>query len=254
MMNLLSIHDLTVTVGIAKILDNVSLNVEQGRIVGIVGGSGSGKTTLGLSLLRLLPSAMTLTHGRIDLGGQDIASLGAEAMRNLRGKDIGMVFQEPLSAFDPLFTIGQQLDETLAVHTVLSKAERRSCIISTLASVEIKDPERIFKSYPHQLSGGLRQRAMIAQAIVCRPKLIIADEATSSLDVTIQARIMQLLRKLNREQGMTILLISHDLGMVGHLADDIVIMEKGRIVETGTAKDILKKPAHPYTKSLIEAY
>ena len=252
-MNLLSIKNLTVTVGPAKILDDVNLNVNPGEITGIVGGSGSGKTTLGLSILKLLPSAMRMAGGQIFFSGQDLATYSNSQMRPVRGKDIGMVFQEPLSAFDPLFTIGFQTDETLAAHTNLDPNARRQRCLEVFRSVELDDPERIYKSYPHELSGGLRQRAMIAQAMICGPKLIIADEPTSSLDVTIQARIMKLLRRLNQEQGMTIILISHDLAMVSHLASHVAVMHKGKVIEEGKARDILSRPKQAYTQSLIDA-
>ena len=251
---LLSIKNLTVTVNATKILDDVTLEVPQGKIVGVVGGSGSGKTTLGLSILKLLPSVMQLRSGDIIFDGQNIVTTTDAKMRSLRGKEMSMVFQEPLSAFDALFTIGYQIDETLCAHTDFSAIFRRKMIIDILRSVEIDDPERIYKSYPHQLSGGLRQRAMIAQAICCKPKLIIADEPTSNLDVTIQAKIMKLLRKLNKEYQMTVLLIAHDLGMVGHLSDEIVVMQEGKIVEYGRSFDVLHHPQHSYTQRLIEAY
>ena len=253
-MNLLSIEHVTISVGSVNILDDVSLNIVQGRITGLVGGSGSGKTTLGLALLKLLPTPMRLTGGCIVFAGQDIALLDQEHIRRLRGGQIGMAFQEPLSAFDPIFTIGDQITETLAAHTQLNLKDRCARMMDVLHSVEIDDPARIARSYPHQLSGGLRQRAMIAQAIACKPRLMIVDEATSSLDVTIQANIMKLLRKLNKETGMGILLISHDLGMVGHWADDIAVIDRGKIVESGCAADVLSKPLHAYTKALIEAY
>lgn len=222
--------------------------------MGVVGGSGSGKTTLGMSLLRLLPPAMSMTGGQIIFDGEDIAQCTGEHLRRLRGGKIGMVFQEPLSAFDPLFTISQQMDETLRAHTTFTANERRDRIEQTLRDVELDDPRRIARSFPHELSGGLRQRAMIALSIVTSPQMIIADEATSSLDVTIQAKIIKLLRKLNCERGMTILLISHDLGLVGHLADDIAVMSSGRIVEQGNTAKILSAPVHSYTQSLIEAF
>lgn len=252
-MQLLSIKNLTVTVGEQKILDGVGLEMPQGQILGIAGGSGSGKTTLAFSILKLLPPAMRMPQGEIIFDGRNIASHTGEQMRALRGKDIGMVFQEPLSAFDPLFTIGAQLDETLAAHTNLDTQARLRKSLDTLASVEIEDPQRIYRSFAHQLSGGLRQRAMIAQAIVCGPKLIIADEPTSSLDVTIQAKIIKLLRRLNQEQGVGIILISHDLNMLGVLAHETAVMSQGAIVEKAAAADILRRPRHPYTKALIEA-
>ncbi len=251
---LVKIRGLTVRIGETQILDSISLDIAPGHIVGIVGGSGSGKTTLGLAILDLLPSVMKRTAGQIVLNGHDLTHLPPEHMRCIRGKDIGMVFQEPLSAFDPLFTIGQQLEETLAVHTQLNAAARRQRSLDVLSEVEIPDPARIYRSYPHQLSGGLRQRAMIAQAIVCRPKLIIADEPTSSLDVTIQAKIIELLRRLNHQQGMSILLISHDLGLVGHLAGSAAVFSQGTIVEEGPAASLLRNPTHPYTKTLVEAF
>ena len=254
MESLLSIRNLTVAIGGTKIIDDVSLDIAPGKIVGLVGGSGSGKTTLGLAILRLLPAAMRLTAGQILFAGRDLAQLEGESLRCLRGKDIGMVFQEPLSAFDPLFTIGSQMEETLAAHTDLNAKVRQARVLETLRSVEIDDPARIARSYPHQLSGGLRQRAMIAQAIVCRPVLIIADEPISSLDVATQAKIMALLRKLNQEGGMTILLIAHDLGMVGGWADHAAVMWQGKIVESGAVADVLRRPRHEYTKALIEAY
>ena len=260
---LLSIKNLTVAVNANKILDDISWDVAQGKITGIVGGSGSGKTTLGLSILRLLPPAMR-ADGQILFMGEDLTVLTEKQMRQFRGGQAGMVFQEPQSAFDPLFTIGDQLDETLMAHmgtrteTVhvpgMSPRVRYDHIMDTLRSVEIEDPLRIFRSYPHQLSGGLRQRAMIALAIVCNPQLVIADEPTSSLDVTIQAKIMRLLRKLNCERGMTIILITHDLDMIGHLADEIAVMSEGKIVESGTPANILRAPRHAYTKALLEAY
>ncbi len=255
---ILSIQDLSVQVGRTKILDHVSLDVTRGNIVGVVGGSGSGKTTLGLSVLNLLPTALRIAGGRIIFSAgedpQNIFAASPERLRRLRGGAISMVFQEPLSAFDPLFTIGAQIDETLAAHTELTRLDRRERIMQTLIRVEIDDPQRIAESYPHQLSGGLRQRAMIAQAIACGPSLIIADEPTSSLDVTIQARIMRLLRKLNEEEHMTIVVISHDLGLVGHLADEIAVMSEGRIIESGNAAQILSHPKQAYTKKLLEAF
>ena len=244
MANIIEIKNLTISVGPKKILDDVSLKIPKGKILGIVGGSGSGKTTLALAILNLLPNAMRIDHGRIDVVGMTL----------VRGANIGMVFQEPLSAFDPLFTIGAQLDETLVAHTRLNKQERRNKIFSVLVSVEMDDPERMVQSYPHQLSGGLRQRAMIAQAIICGPQLIIADEPTSSLDVTIQAKILALLKKINQEQGMSILFITHDLGLISFLADEAAVLTQGKIIEQGAPKEIFNNPKHAYTKELIKAY
>ena len=235
-MNLLSIKNLTVTVGSAKILDGASFDVAQGKIVGLVGGSGSGKTTAGLSILRLLADPLKVSSGNIIFNGQDLLVLPEPEMRWRRGAEIAMVFQEPLDAFDPLFTIGQQIDEVLAAHTQLSPLQRRQKALEVLSQVRLPEPERVFRSYPHQLSGGQRQRAMIAQAIACNPKLLIADEPTSNLDVTVQAGIMDVFRALKMQKDMSIILISHDLGMVAHVADEAVVLCEGRVVEVEAFK------------------
>lgn len=223
MNNLLSIRNLTVAVGDKVLVNNVSFDVPQGKIVALAGTSGSGKTSIGLSILRLLHPALRINQGSIVFEGKDLLELPTEEMRQVRGARIGMVFQEPLSAFDPLFTVGQQLDEVLVAHTSLSKQERYKKVLETLAEVELPDPKRAYESFPHQLSGGMRQRAMVAQSIVCGPSLIIADEPTSSLDVTLQAKIMALFNKL-RKKNISILLISHDLEMISHLADETIVL------------------------------
>jgi len=254
MSNILTINNLNVSVGQMKILEDVSLSIPQSKIIGIVGGSGSGKTTLGLSILNLIATAMRINSGSIHFEGKDVLALSSQELRHIRGARIGMIFQEPLSAFDPLFTIGAQLEETLVAHTRLNQQQRHAKILDVLRNVELDDPVRIIQSYPHQLSGGLRQRAMIAQAIICDPKVIIADEPTSSLDVTIQARIIQLLKRLNKEQGVSIIFITHDLGLISYLADEAAVMCEGKIVEYGTASEILKNPKHAYTQELLKAY
>lgn len=254
MSTIIDIHELTVQVSHQKILDHVSLIVPRGKIMGLVGGSGSGKTTLGRAILNLLPQAMQVTQGHILYNSKDLLTLPAKQMRKIRGAKISMIFQEPLTAFDPLFTIGHQLDETLQAHTPLNRLARREKILTALKSVEIVDVKRIFESYPHELSGGLAQRAMIAQAIIGDPDLIIADEPTSNLDVTIQARIVALLKRLNQHRGLTILFITHDLGLVGYLAHDIAVMTQGRIVEHASAHNIMKNPQHMYTQELLKAY
>jgi ABC-type glutathione transport system ATPase component len=225
MKNLLSIQNLTVAVGAKALVNQVSFDVPQGKIVAIAGESGSGKTTIGLSILRLLAPPLSITQGSIVFEGQDLLGLSPESMRQCRGARIGMVFQEPLSALDPLFTIGQQIDEVLAAHTKLSKQERYKKVLDVLTEVELPEPQRAYKSYPHQLSGGMRQRAMVAQAIVGGPSLIIADEPTSSLDVTLQVKIMGLFARL-RKKNISILLISHDLEMIAHLADETIVLPK----------------------------
>jgi len=253
MSSLLSINNLTVAVGSKALVDQVSFDVPEGKIVAIAGGSGSGKTTIGLSILRLLPSALNIKQGSIVFEGQDLLQLSSESMRQQRGAHIGMVFQEPLSAFDPLFTIGQQIDEVLAAHTELSVQERYKKVLDILVEVELPDPERAHGSYPHQLSGGMRQRAMVALAYVCGPSLIIADEPTSSLDVTLQVKIMELLIRL-KKKNVSILLIAHDLGMISHIADEVIILNQGHVVEKGPVAQVIGDPRHEYTKELVGAF
>jgi ABC-type glutathione transport system ATPase component len=220
---LLSIKNLTVAVGTKEIVHNVSFDVPQGKIVAVAGASGSGKTTVGLSILRLLPSALSISQGSIVFEGRPLLELPVREMQRCRGARIGMVFQEPLSAFDPLFTVGAQCDEVLCAHTKLSKQERYKKVLDTFAEVGLSDPQRAYKNFPHQLSGGMRQRAMVAQAMVCGPSLIIADEPTSSLDITLQVKIMGLFSRL-RKKNISILLISHDLEMIAHLADETIVL------------------------------
>jgi len=251
---LLSIKNLTVAVGAKVLVNDVSFEVPQGKILGIAGGSGSGKTTIGLSILRLLPPALSIKQGSIVFEGKDLMGLSDEDMRRCRGARIGMVFQEPLSAFDPLFTIGQQMDEVLMAHTPLFPKERYEKILQTLTEVELPEPKQAYASYPHQLSGGMRQRAMMAQALVCGPSLIIADEPTSSLDVTLQVKIMELFGRLKAKKNMSLILIAHDLGMISHLADEVIICQEGQIVEKGKVREVIDSPRHEYTKALIEAF
>ncbi|MDO8674982.1 MAG: ABC transporter ATP-binding protein [Candidatus Omnitrophota bacterium] len=251
-MNLLSIQNLTVTVNETKILNDVSFCVGKGRIMALVGGSGGGKTTAGMSILRLLAEPLCIRSGSVIFDGQDILSLPHQQMRRLRGAQIAMVFQEPLDAFDPLFTIGEQIDEVLAAHTDLSSQQRHERAMEVLSQAQLPQPERVVRRYPHQLSGGQRQRAMIAQAIACRPKLLIADEPTSNLDVVAQAGIMDVLRALKSE--MSVILITHDLGMVAHIADDAVVLCEGRVVEAGPVMDIMTNPRHPYTQAMVKVF
>ena len=255
--NLLNIKELSVSVKVGqihkKLVDHVNIEVAFRNIVGLVGGSGSGKTTTGLSILNLLPLGLNIDYGAIELEGHNLLEKSESEMQTIRGKDIGMIFQEPLNAFNPVFSIGFQIDEVLKTHTALTYKERRERIMELLTVVEIDDPARVAKNFPHQLSGGMRQRAMIAQAIASNPKLLIADEPTSNLDVTIQARIMSLFRSLTKKLDLSILLISHDLGMVHHLSDFIYVMKDGAIVESGAADKIIHNPAHQYTKQLMQA-
>lgn len=236
-----------------KVINGLSLEIEESQILALVGGSGSGKTLTGLSILRLLPSGAKIVEGRIIFKNQDLLQIGEEQMRAIRGKDIGMVFQEPLSALNPLFSIGYQIEEVLKFHTSLRRAERKKRVLDLLETVGIPDSQRIIADYPHQLSGGMRQRVMIAQAIAANPKLIIADEPTSNLDVTLQAQIMELFRNLKKELRLAILLITHDLAMVAHLADEVAIISGGKIVETGNTARILQAPQDPFSQQLVEA-
>ncbi len=255
--NLVQIKNLTIAVkGLEeskKIVDNVSFDIPELSISALVGASGSGKTTTGFSILRLLDSALTIEKGEIFFEGKDLLKEPLERMRILRGGEISMVFQEPLNAFNPVFSIGYQIDEVLQFHTQLNKQQRHKKIVELLDVVGLPEPQRISKNYPHQLSGGMRQRAMIAQAIAASPKLIIADEPTSNLDVTLQVRIMELFKKLRKELNLSILLITHDLGMVQHLADEVMVMNQGSIIEKGKVREMFNDAQHPYTKQLIEA-
>lgn len=251
--NLLVVENLTVTVAGKNIVSAASMEVPALSVTALVGGSGSGKTTMGLAILRLLPLGLAVSRGRILFAGKDVLKLPEERTRLLRGKDISMVFQEPLYAFNPVFSIGDQIEEVLRAHSALNARQRRERIWGLLNLVGLPDPKRTAGNYPHQLSGGMRQRAMIAQAIAAGPKLIIADEPTSNLDVTLQANIMELFRKLKDELKLSILLITHDLGMVAHMADHVAVMAEGKIVERGTTREVLEKPQHPYTRTLMEA-
>ncbi|MBF0504296.1 MAG: ABC transporter ATP-binding protein [Candidatus Omnitrophica bacterium] len=252
--SLLSVKNLTVAVGLKAVVNDVSFDVFGAQIMAVAGGSGSGKTTIGLSILRLLPPALRIGQGSIIFEGKNLLDLSAEDMRLCRGARIGMVFQEPLSAFDPLFTIGQQLEEVLAAHTQLTKQDRQRKVLEILSDVELPDPLRAYASYPHQLSGGMRQRAMMAQAMVCDPSLIIADEPTSSLDVTLQVKMMELFVHLKKKKNISFVLIAHDLGMISQVADEIIILREGKMVEGGKVDQVMGCPQNEYTKQLIEAF
>ena len=235
------------------IVDNVSFVLPGGNIVALVGGSGSGKTTTGLSIMRLLSPALRIASGRIYFNGKNILALPEQEIRHYRGKQMAMVFQEPLYAFNPVFRIGVQIEEVLQFHTHLTEQQRQRRVEELLRQVEIKDPGRVAQAYPHQLSGGLRQRAMLAQAIAANPKLVIADEPTSNLDVTVQARILTLFKKLRDDLQLSILIITHDLGLVRSLADQVVVLCDGKAVEQGPAAEVLDRPQHNYTQQLLEA-
>jgi ABC-type dipeptide/oligopeptide/nickel transport system ATPase component len=251
---ILTIRNLTVTLvddPQHKIIDNVSLNVPPLSIVALVGGSGSGKSTTGFSVTRLLSPALAVRQGEIIFKGEDLLKADESRMRALRGREIGMVFQEPLHAFNPVYTVGWQIEEVLKVHTPLSREGIRKKTNELLTQVGLSDTARITGSYPHQLSGGMRQRAMVAQAIAASPSLLIADEPTSSLDVTLQAKVLELFVHLRDQFKLSILLITHDLGVVAHMADYVVVLERGKVVESGLTREIVGNPAHAYTKKLM---
>ena len=231
----------------------ISLTVADGEIMGLVGKSGSGKTVTAMVVSGLLPRKKADVSGRVLLDGKDLLQLDSIAMRKRQGCAISVVFQEPMSAMNPVMRIGTQVEEALRVHTKLSSQERRQRALQALRDVDLADAEAIYDKYPHQMSGGMLQRAMIAAAIISRPKLLLADEPTTALDVTIQAQILELLQRLNREMGMSILFISHNLNVVRRLCTRVAVMEKGMIVETGATKQVFYDPQAAYTKRLIAA-
>lgn len=237
-----------------KAVDGVDFQVGRGKVLGVVGESGSGKSMTSLSIMRLVPGPQgRIVDGEILLEGKDLLKLSERQMTDVRGNDIGMIFQEPMSALNPVMKIGDQIGEVLVRHRGLSKAASRRRAVELLRNVGFPRAEQVVNEYPHQLSGGMRQRAMIAMAMACEPKLLIADEPTTALDVTIQAQVLDLMRKLRDETGTAIILVTHDLGVVAEMADDVVVMYGGQIVESGTADDVFDEPLHPYTRALMES-
>ena len=235
------------------IIEEVSLELFARRVSAVVGPSGSGKTTLGLALLRLVPPPLAVTGGKIFYQGRNLLALSEEEMVTLRGRDIGMIFQDPLEAFNPLWTIGAQIDEVLVQHTALNRRRRKERIAEVLRYVGLDDPGLMMNRYPHQISGGQLQRAMIAMAIAPNPKIVIADEPTSHLDVTLQARIVDLLQRLVGDLNVALMLITHDMGLVRRMAQDVVVMDHGRVVEKGEAEAVFNNPAHEKTQDLVAA-
>jgi peptide/nickel transport system ATP-binding protein len=233
--------------------DAVSLTVKPGEVVCVVGESGSGKSMTASAVMRLLPPATAIVRGRILFEGRDLAALPESAMRRIRGALIGMIFQDPMTALNPIKRIRRQIAEVFRLHTDLGREQIRSRVLGLLESVHIRDPERVMQSYPHQISGGQRQRAMIAMALALKPRLLIADEPTTALDVTTQAQILTLIRELQRKTGTGVLFITHDFGVVSDIADRVAVMQAGRIVEQGTVQQVLGAPRHSYTRRLIAA-
>ena len=229
----------------------LSLSIQDGEIVGLVGESGSGKSVTAMSVAGLLPRSRWDYSGEILLDGRELLHIPRSELRKIQGREIGVVFQEPMNAMDPLKKIGFQVEEVLSIHESLSKDERRRLALESLAAVELPDPEAIYGKYPHELSGGMLQRAMIAAAIVIRPKLLLLDEPTTALDVTIQAQILELLKKLNRESGISMLFISHNLNVVRKLCGRVAVMQRGLLVEEGATDTVFYHPQHPYINPLI---
>jgi oligopeptide/dipeptide ABC transporter ATP-binding protein len=240
--------------GTVRAVDGISFAIEAGRTVGMVGESGCGKTVTALSILRLIPSPPgRIVGGQVLYQGKDLLALSASEMRRIRGNEIAMIFQEPMTSLNPVFTIGDQIGEAIRLHQRTSRRDTRDRVIEMLRLVEIPEPARRVDDYPHQLSGGMRQRVMIAMALSCNPKLLIADEPTTALDVTIQAQILDLLASLKARLGMAMLLITHDLGVVAEQADEVLILYAGALVEHASAADLFERPLHPYTRGLLDS-
>jgi oligopeptide/dipeptide ABC transporter ATP-binding protein len=234
-------------------VDGVSFDVRRGEIVGIVGESGCGKSATCLSILRLLPVNGRVVSGTLTLGGTELGSLSERAMRDVRGRSVAMIFQDPMTSLNPYMRIGEQLAETCVIHLGQSEAAAEARALELMKRVRIPDAERRMRSYPHELSGGMRQRVMIAMALLCDPELLIADEPTTALDVTIQAQILELLLELRRERGLAIILVTHDLGVVATACDRVLVMYAGRIVESAAASELFRAPLHPYTQALLRS-
>lgn len=237
--------------GVVRAADGVSFEIAEGEILGLVGESGSGKSVTSRSLLNLVPSPGYVPEGEIRFKGENILEKSSEELRQIRGNEMAMIFQEPMSALNPVFDIGWQVGEPLRVHEDMSKAAARNRAAELMASIGIPSAEERVDDYPHQFSGGMRQRAMIAMALACEPDLLIADEPTTALDVTIEAQILDLIDDLNEELGMGVLLVTHDLGVIAEVCDRVAVMYAGRIVEYGDIQDVFSDPRHPYTKGLL---
>jgi len=255
---LLQVRNLSIAFGtergqIVPVRD-VSFSIEPGQMVALVGESGCGKSVTAMSILRLIPTPPgKVLGGQVMLGGRDLLQLSEKQMQKVRGKDIAMIFQEPMTSLNPVYTIGDQITEAVLLHQGVTKRQAIAAAELALRDVGIADPHRRLNEYPHQMSGGMRQRVMIAMALACQPKLLIADEPTTALDVTIQAQILELLRKFQKERGMAILLITHDLGVVAENADTVAVMYASRIVETASVYDLFDRPTHPYTRGLLRS-
>jgi peptide/nickel transport system ATP-binding protein len=237
--------------GIVRAVDGISFNVDRGEIMGLVGESGCGKSVTSLSIMRLVPPPGRIEAGTVTFAGRDLLTLRADQMRSIRGQQLAMIFQQPTSSLNPVWDVGRQIGETLEIHRGMRRRDARKRALELLELVGIPDPERRLRSYPHELSGGMAQRIMIAMALACEPELLIADEPTTALDVTIQAQILDLLRNLRDELGTAIILITHDLGVVAEMCDRVAVMYAGEIVEQTDVRRLFRDPRHPYTRGLI---
>lgn len=258
MKNILEIRDLRISFTIEKkpveVVSDTSITIPEGKIIGVVGESGCGKTVTALSVMRLIPDPPgKITEGEIIFDGANLLELSESDMRSIRGNRISMIFQEPISSLNPVFPVGDQIGEALRTHLRVSRSEERERVIEMLKLVGIPAPEERLKNYPHELSGGMCQRVMIAMALICRPQLLIADEPTTALDVTIQAGILELINDLKEKFGMSVLLITHDLGIIAEIADEVYIMYAGKVVEHSSVKGIFERSSHPYTKGLLNS-
>jgi peptide/nickel transport system ATP-binding protein len=251
-MTLLTVRNLAIGVGQQLIVEDVDLDLREGEVLGLVGESGSGKTVTCRALARLLPRGLRIAAGSVRFDGRDLARLGEAEMRKVRGVEIAMIFQNPSSHLDPVMRIGDQIAESVRYHEGASMAEGRARAVELLRQVGIPDPTRRVDAYPHEFSGGMRQRAMIAIALACNPKLLIADEPTTALDVTVQAQVLRLLLDLRDRLGLAILLVTHNLGVVAQTCDSLAVIYAGRVMERGATRELLRTPAHPYTEALLK--
>jgi peptide/nickel transport system ATP-binding protein/oligopeptide transport system ATP-binding protein len=257
MRHLLEVKDLRThfptRAGLVRAVDGVSFNLDRGELLGLVGESGCGKSMTALSVLRLIAPPGRIVSGEVLFDGKDLLRLSDAEMRQMRGDDIAMIFQDPMTSLNPVYTVGEQIAEALRLHRKLSRKDARQATIEAMREVAIPDPARRIDDYPHQLSGGMRQRVMIAMALACNPKLLIADEPTTALDVTIQAQILELLNELRKQRDLAVLLITHDLGVVAEVADRVAVMYTGRIVEESPVEELFARPKHPYTEGLLRS-
>ena len=255
--NILSVQNLHTSFhtdkGEVKAVNGVTFNLEKGKILGILGESGSGKSVTAYSIMRILEKNGRITEGKILYKGQDIAEFSEKQMREFRGKCCSIIFQDPMTSLNPVFTVGNQLKEAIELHTDRKGKEAEARAIEMLTLVGVNEPEKRVKQYPYELSGGMRQRVMIAMALACEPDILIADEPTTALDVTIQAQILELMQSLQKKLGMAIIMVTHDLGVIADMCDEIIVMYGGRVCERGTAEDIFYRPHHEYTKGLLRS-